>query len=156
MKKFKNLEKISKNKKQLKEYLLDFKEEKSKEIEKKFIDDDFNCGVSVFRIKMKSIISMPKIGKDTIRYWTSRGWNEKESENLRTKRKYNPEKSPMNKKYWISKGLSEKDAEYNGRYTMILDGHHRLQKLINNKIKNISAYVLDLNDAPLEYQVMFK
>jgi len=112
MKKFKNLEKISKNKKQLKEYLLDFKEEKSKEIEKKFIDDDFNCGVSVFRIKMKSIISMPKIGKDTIRYWTSRGWNEKESENLRTKRKYNPEKSPMNKKYWISKGLSEKDAEY--------------------------------------------
>lgn len=47
-------------------------------------------------------------------------------------------------------------AEYNGKYTMILDGHHRLQKLINNKSKYISAYVLDLNKAPHEYQVMFK
>jgi hypothetical protein len=104
MKKSKNL-KIEENKKLLEEYLLDFKT--PKEYKKLFEDKDFDCGHIVFKRKMRSIISMPKIGKGTIRYWTSRGWSEEESEKLRVKRKYDPEKSPMNINYWINKGMNE-------------------------------------------------
>lgn len=112
MKKSKNLEQIQKNKDQLKEYLLDFQNEKSKEIEKLFIDDDFNCGYFVFNKKMKSIISMPKNGKETLIYWKNRGWSEEESEKLRIKRKSDPKKSPMNIDYWVSKGLTTEEAKY--------------------------------------------
>ena len=42
-----------------------------------------------------------------------------------------------------------------GNWTMILDGHHRLFKAHNNGIKTIKAIVLDLKNAPKEYQVMF-
>lgn len=42
-----------------------------------------------------------------------------------------------------------------GKYTMILDGHHRLQKAINNNYEYISAKILDLNNAPREYKIMF-
>ena len=39
---------------------------------------------------------------------------------------------------------------------MILDGHHRLQKAINTKQKNIKAKVLDLKTAPEKYKIMFR
>lgn len=110
MKKYKNLELIQKNKTQLEEYLLDFNNEKSKEFKKLFNEDDFNCGCSVFKVKMKSIISMPKNGKKTLIYWTSRGWDKKESEKLRIKIKRDPKKSPMNIDFWINKGLSKEEA----------------------------------------------
>jgi hypothetical protein len=43
-----------------------------------------------------------------------------------------------------------------GEYGMLLDGHHRLLKSINNGIDNIKARVLELNDAPIEYKNLFK
>ena len=41
-------------------------------------------------------------------------------------------------------------------YNRILDGHHRLQKSINIGEKFIKAKVLDLEEAPIEYQNMFR
>jgi len=112
MKKSKNLELIQKNKTQLEEYLSDFHVDKFKKFIKLFNDNDFNCGYTVFKLKMRSIISMPKNGKETLIYWTSRGWDEKEAEKLRIKRKYDPKKSPMNTDYWINKGLTIEEAKY--------------------------------------------
>jgi hypothetical protein len=43
-----------------------------------------------------------------------------------------------------------------GKYGMILDGHHRLLKAINNGEETIKAKVLDLSTAPREYKEMFK
>lgn len=110
MKKLKNLKNIKKNKSQLEQYLSEFKY--PDEFKKLFNEDSFNCGKSVFKNKMRKIISMPKIGRGTISYWTSRGWNENEAENLRTKRKYDSKKSPMNVNYWINKGFSEDESLY--------------------------------------------
>jgi hypothetical protein len=45
--------------------------------------------------------------------------------------------------------------DINGNYNMILDGHHRLLKAINNNIETIKARVLDLITAPKLYQNMF-
>lgn len=112
MKKSKNSEQIQKNEILLEKYLLDFHDEKSKEFKKLFNDVDFNIGCACFQQKMRSIISMPKNGKETLIYWTSRGWSEKKAEELRIKRKYDPKKSPMNIDYWISKGLTIEDAKY--------------------------------------------
>jgi hypothetical protein len=42
--------------------------------------------------------------------------------------------------------------DINGNYNMILDGHHRLLKAINNNIETIKARVLDLRQPKL-YQV---
>jgi hypothetical protein len=39
-----------------------------------------------------------------------------------------------------------------GKRTSILDGHHRLQKCINNDIPTIKARVIHLKDLPEEYQ----
>lgn len=39
-----------------------------------------------------------------------------------------------------------------GKRTSILDGHHRLQKCINNNIPSIKARVIHLKDLPEEYQ----
>jgi hypothetical protein len=44
--------------------------------------------------------------------------------------------------------------DINGNYNMILDGHHRLLKAINNNIETIKARVLDLSTAPKLYQSM--
>jgi hypothetical protein len=44
----------------------------------------------------------------------------------------------------------------NGEYGMLLDGHHRLLKAINNNIVNIKSRVLELSDAPIEYKNLFK
>jgi hypothetical protein len=43
-----------------------------------------------------------------------------------------------------------------GGYGMILDGHHRLLKAINNDIPTIKAKLLDLNEAPDDFKFMFK
>ena len=43
----------------------------------------------------------------------------------------------------------------NGKYSMILDGHHRLLKAINTNQKTIKAKVLNLKSAPKVYQKMF-
>jgi len=37
----------------------------------------------------------------------------------------------------------------------ILDGHHRLQKAINNKIKKIKAKILHLGEMPEDWQELF-
>lgn len=42
-----------------------------------------------------------------------------------------------------------------GSWGMILDGHHRLQKAINNNIETIKAKVLDIETAPDLYKKMF-
>jgi hypothetical protein len=43
-----------------------------------------------------------------------------------------------------------------GTYGMIIDGHHRLKKAIDNEVKNIKAKILDLKKAPSIYKKMFK
>ena len=43
-----------------------------------------------------------------------------------------------------------------GKYKMLLDGNHRLQKALYNKIDKIKVKVLDLDTAPLSYQQMFR
>ena len=58
------------------------------------------------------------------------------------------ERSNLDYPIIIAKGLS-------GNWTMILDGHHRLFKAHNNGIKTIKARVLDLKEAPEEYQKIF-
>ena len=43
----------------------------------------------------------------------------------------------------------------NGKWGMIIDGHHRLLKAINNGVEYIKARVIDLSTAPYEYTSMF-
>jgi hypothetical protein len=43
----------------------------------------------------------------------------------------------------------------NAKY-QILDGHHRLQKAINNNIENIKAKLIDINVLPDKYQQLFR
>jgi len=45
--------------------------------------------------------------------------------------------------------------DLDGKYNRILDGHHRLQKSINNNVPTIKARVLDLNEASDLYKFMF-
>ena len=47
--------------------------------------------------------------------------------------------------------LKETDGTY-----QIPDGHHRLQKAINNKIPCIKAYVIKFEDMPSDWQKLFK
>ena len=46
----------------------------------------------------------------------------------------------------------------NGKYEMILDGHHRLLKAINNGIEKIKARVLYIDEpnVPIEFKKLFK
>lgn len=43
-----------------------------------------------------------------------------------------------------------------GSWGMILDGHHRLKKAIDNDIETIKAKVLDLKEVPDLYKKMFR
>jgi len=58
------------------------------------------------------------------------------------------EKSNLDYPIIISKDLK-------GNLNMILDGHHRLLKAINNNHDNIKARILDLSKCSIEYQTMF-
>lgn len=46
-------------------------------------------------------------------------------------------------------------AKHKGDWVMILDGHHRLKKAIDNNLETIKAKVLNLDDAPYDYKKMF-
>ena len=46
-------------------------------------------------------------------------------------------------------------VEEDNEYTMILDGHHRLLKCMNNDIKFISAKVLHIGKSDNTYKMMF-
>ena len=59
------------------------------------------------------------------------------------------ERSDLNFPIIIAKGL-------NGDWSMILDGHHRLFKAHNHDVDKITAIVLDLKDAPMKYQDLFR
>jgi hypothetical protein len=67
---------ILKNKNQLENYLIDFHPNKKDDILNLFEKFNFECGTTSFNVKMKSLIGMPKFGKKTLIYWTSRGWDE--------------------------------------------------------------------------------
>lgn len=108
----KSISNVEFNKIQLYEYLKDFKEEKRNYCASLIDDDDLKKAKTIFISIMKRKISMPKVGKSTILYWTSRGWDEIESEKRRKKIKRGKEKSPMSIQFWINKGLSEKEAEF--------------------------------------------
>jgi hypothetical protein len=62
--------------------------------------------------------------------------------------KLRSEKSDLSFPIIISKDLD-------GKYNMILDGHHRLLKAINTNQDTIKAKVLDLREAPKKYKKMF-
>jgi hypothetical protein len=108
----KNILNISINREQLKEYLADFHPSKIEEVNNIFEEEYFNLSKTVFKGFMKSKIGMPKIGKSTINYWVSRGWDELEAEEKRIKPKIGTENSPMSIIYWINRGLTEEQAKY--------------------------------------------
>lgn len=111
MKELKNTQKIIlDNKNQLLDYISDFHPVKFEEILNLFNIDDYNCGYYVFKGKMKYKIGMPKNGKETLIYWTSRGWSKEESLSKRKKPNKNPETSPMNLNFWIKRGLKEEES----------------------------------------------
>jgi hypothetical protein len=43
-----------------------------------------------------------------------------------------------------------------GEYKMILDGHHRLKKAIDNNINEINAKILYLKTSPDKYKILFQ
>lgn len=103
---------ILKNKNQLNDYLEDFHIDKKNEILKLFDNFNFDCGITSFRGKMKLLIGMPKYGKRTIIYWTSRGWDEETAKIKRTPTIKNVEDSPMNINFWLKRGFSLEESEY--------------------------------------------
>ena len=106
---------IQNNKNQLDEYLSEFHPDKIESIKLKFEEKDFDCGYTLFRYRMKLLISMPQMNRSSIRYWTERGWTEDEAKEKRTKIKVGKDKSPMSKIFWINKGMSEEQAEFETR-----------------------------------------
>ena len=59
------------------------------------------------------------------------------------------ERSDLNFPVIVSKDTS-------GKVNMVLDGHHRLQKAINNGIPSVKVRILDLKSAPQEMQFLFR
>jgi hypothetical protein len=110
MRKLPDLVKI--NKECLENYLSDFEPSIRENYLKLFEDSDFEKGQASFLQFMKTKISMPKIGKNTIRYWTTRGWSLEKSKELRVKIGRNSESSPMNISFWMKRGLSEEESLY--------------------------------------------
>jgi len=108
MRKLLNLVKV--NKDCLENYLSDFEPSIRENYLKLFEESDFEKGKTSFSQFMKTKISMPKIGKNTLRYWTTRGWSLEKSKELRVKIKVNPENSPMNINFWIKRGFSEEES----------------------------------------------
>ena len=47
-------------------------------------------------------------------------------------------------------------TKQNGKFTKILDGQHRVVKCINNNIDKIKARILDLDNAPDSYKIVFR
>ena len=58
------------------------------------------------------------------------------------------QKSDLNYPIIICKGLD-------GKWGMILDGHHRLKKAIDNNVETIKAKILNLKNSPDLYKKMF-
>jgi hypothetical protein len=85
---------------------MDFHPDKRKEILILFENFDFECGTTSFINKMKSLIGMPKFGKKTLIYWTSRGWDDETAKLKRSPTIKNVETSPMNINFWIKRGFS--------------------------------------------------
>lgn len=103
---------ILKNKNQLENYLIDFHPDKKNEILDLFKSFDFECGTTSFNAKMKSLIGMPKFGKKTLVYWTSRGWDDETSKIKRLPTVKDVETSPMNINFWIKRGFSLEESKY--------------------------------------------
>jgi hypothetical protein len=47
-------------------------------------------------------------------------------------------------------------SRIDGKFSMVLDGQHRVAKCLKNGIKTIKARVLELDNAPKKYKKMFK
>jgi len=110
MKKLKNLEKV--NKKSLNDYLLDFEPSIIDGYKNMFTDSDFKKGKTSFLLYLKSKIGMPKIGRNSLNYWLSRGWSIERAKEFRVRIKGDPEKSPMNINFWIKKGYTEEESRF--------------------------------------------
>jgi hypothetical protein len=103
---------ILKNRNQLENYLIDFHTDKKNEILILFENFDFECGTTSFNVKMKSLIGMPKFGKKTLVYWTSRGWDDETAKIKRLPTVKDVETSPMNINFWINRGFSLDESKY--------------------------------------------
>jgi hypothetical protein len=103
---------ILKNKKQLEDYLNDFHPDKKQEVLQLFENEKFDKGVTVFREQMRSLIKMPKFGKKTLIYWTSRGWSKEESLLKRVPTIRDVSSSPMNINFWLNKGFTEEESNF--------------------------------------------
>jgi len=103
---------ILKNKNQLENYLIDFHSYKKDDILILFENFDFECGTTSFIVKMKSLIGMPKFGKKTLIYWTSRGWDDETAKIKRLPTVKDIETSPMNINFWLKRGFSLDESKY--------------------------------------------
>lgn len=135
MKKSKNIKEDNRN--QLKDYLSDFHPNKIEGILNLFEEDDFNCGFFVFKNKMNSKIGMPKVGKKSITYWTSRGWSKEDSLLKRTKTNIDPEKSPMNLNFWIKRGLTKEESLFKIRSQRKLNLEYWISRGYSEEVSRI-------------------
>jgi len=107
----KSISNIEINKKQLEDYLSEFHPDMKVKILSENVLD-FDRGPKSFNDKMKKIIAMPKFGKKTLIYWTSRGWSEEESLSKRIKTIKKPNSSPMNRDFWRLRGFNEEQIDF--------------------------------------------
>jgi len=135
MKKSKNIKEDNKN--QLKDYLSNFHPSKIEDILNLFEENDFNCGFFVFKNKMNAKIGMPKVGKKSITYWTSRGWSKEDSLLKRTKTNIDPETSPMNLNFWIKRGLTKEESLFKIRSQRKLNVEYWISKGYSEEISRI-------------------
>lgn len=140
MKKLKDTEEIIKiNKNNLNEYLSDFEPSIRNRYLNLFNDKDFETGISSFLQKMKRKIKMPKIGKQTTKYWTSRGWSMSKVEELRSKIKKDPITSPMNVEHWMNKGYSKEDSLFKVRSQRKMNIEYWINKGYSNEDAQIEV-----------------
>ena len=156
------------NMKILNDYLDNFHPNKRIEILKLFENFDHErYSEKTFNEKMKLIIGMPKIGKQTRNYWIARGWSEKEADEKRVKIEKSPDTSPFNVNYWLNKGYSKKDAEFKVKSQRKLNIEYWLNKGYSDEdaIIEVSRYQKDnskkmtdkyLNDVEFRNEMSFK
>lgn len=99
------------NKQKLTDYLSDFEPSYRNSILSDIDESIFDHKPYLFIKEINKYLKIPAVGKQTLRYWMSRGWNKLDSENKRIKKKSYPGRSPMSIEFWISRGFNEEEAK---------------------------------------------
>jgi hypothetical protein len=135
------------NKKNLDNYLSDFKKELRDKLILLFTEEDLGKGTTSFMVYVRKTIGMPMIGKNALNYWISRGWDKYEAEDKRTKVVMNKEKSPMNVNFWINKGLSEEESVYKIKSFRKMNKEYWIERGFTEEeaIKNSNNFQIESN-----------